>query len=237
MLVVPLPIEGNHVSLTPRRRRLLSLATAATLSLGIPAAGFSVLASPAQSADPAADCVQPFPVSEIAAGDQVDGLTVVQGTNPVGFTGEILGVVEDGIAPDVDMIMIDLDMPEFARTGGVWSGMSGSPVYAQDGRLIGAVAYGLSNGPSPIAGVTPFADMNGYLGTTPDVRTGALTGLLSASGQLPALDPDIRWSGAVYTRGVAMQKGEWGASAAAEAVARTTAAILTTSLFLTFPRP
>jgi hypothetical protein len=74
-------------------------------------------------------------------------------------------------------------------------------------------------------------------GTTPDVRTGALTGLLSASGQLPALDPDIRWSGAVYTRGVAMQKGEWGASAAAEAVARTTAAILTTSLFLTFPRP
>ena len=173
MLVVPLPIEGNHVSLTPRRRRLLSLATAATLSLGIPAAGFSVLASPAQSADPAADCVQPFPVSEIAAGDQVDGLTVVQGTNPVGFTGEILGVVEDGIAPDVDMIMIDLDMPEFARTGGVWSGMSGSPVYAQDGRLIGAVAYGLSNGPSPIAGVTPFADMNGYLGTTPDVRSRA----------------------------------------------------------------
>ncbi|MFB9311507.1 SpoIVB peptidase S55 domain-containing protein [Nocardioides plantarum] len=159
------------MSLTPRRRRLLSLAMAATLSLGLPAAGFSVLAGPAHAAGPAGDCVQPFPLSGIAAGDEVEGLTVVSGTTPTGFTGEILGVLEDGIAPDIDMIMIDLDMPEFARTGGVWSGMSGSPVYAADGRLIGAVAYGLSNGPSPIAGVTPFEDMNDHLASSTDLRT------------------------------------------------------------------
>ena len=36
--------------------------------------------------------------------------------------------------------------------------MSGSPVYAADGRLVGAVAYGLA-GSSPIAGITPAAEM------------------------------------------------------------------------------
>ncbi|MDO9457386.1 SpoIVB peptidase S55 domain-containing protein [Nocardioides sp.] len=163
--------------LTPRRRRILSLATAATLTLALPAAGASLLASPAQSADPVADCAAPVPVAEIAAGDSVDGLTVTQGTTPTGFTGEVLGVLEDGIAPDVDMIMVDVDMPEFARTGGIWQGMSGSPVYADDGRLIGAVAYGLSYGPSPIAGITPFAEMDDYLaGGTPvrgSLRLGA----------------------------------------------------------------
>ena len=45
--------------------------------------------------------------------------------------------------------------------------MSGSPVYDADGRLIGAVAYGLSWGPSPVAGVTPYADMAHYLAATP----------------------------------------------------------------------
>jgi hypothetical protein len=163
-IVMPLPLSKVAiVSLTPRRRRLLSLATAATLTIGLPAAGSALLVAPAQSADPVADCGEAFPLSEVAAGDQVDGLTVVKGTTPTGFTGEVLGVLEDGIGPDVDMIMVDLDMPEFASTGGVWQGMSGSPVYAQDGRLIGAVAYGLANGPSPIAGVTPFEEMDDYL--------------------------------------------------------------------------
>jgi hypothetical protein len=82
----------------------------------------------------------------------------------------VLGVLEDGIAPDLDMVMVELAMPEFDRTGGVWQGMSGSPVYADDGRLIGAVAYGLAWGASPIAGITPFEDMDDYLGTEPPGR-------------------------------------------------------------------
>ena len=72
-------------------------------------------------------------------------------------------MLQDGIAPDVDMVMMRLTSPEIDRVGGIWQGMSGSPVYAADGRLIGAVAYGLSWGPSPVAGVTPFADMDTYL--------------------------------------------------------------------------
>jgi hypothetical protein len=74
-------------------------------------------------------------------------------------------------------------------------------------------------------------------GNIPDKRTGALAALLSASGSLPAMDRDIPWSGTVYTRGIALQKGDWGAEAAGEAVIRTAAAILTTSLFVTATLP
>lgn len=91
------------------------------------------------------------------------GLTVEKGTVPDPFTATVLGVVENGIAPDLDLIIVDTDSPAIQRAGGIWAGMSGSPVYAQDGRLIGAVAYGLSAGPSPIAGVTPAEDMYAVL--------------------------------------------------------------------------
>jgi len=41
--------------------------------------------------------------------------------------------------------------------------MSSSPVYAADGRLVGAVAYGLTFGSSPIAGITPAEEMYNLL--------------------------------------------------------------------------
>ncbi len=164
------------------RRRRLAVA-AITLALALPTAATTLVASPARSADPVEDCVDAFPVEDIVAGDAVDGLTVVRGTTPTTFTGEVLGVLEDGIAPDVDMVMVDIAMPEMARTGGIWQGMSGSPVYAGDGRLIGAVAYGLSNGPSPIAGVTPYADMDDYL-------AGADAG--TPTGRVPLTSADAR---------------------------------------------
>ena len=130
----------------------------------------AVTAGPAQSAEPAGDCTEAFPLAEVAAGDQVTGLTVSKGTTPEGFTGEILGVIEDGIAPGLDMIMAELESPALEAAGGIWQGMSGSPVYAEDGRLIGAVAYGLSWGPSPIAGITPFEEMDNYLPDAPAAR-------------------------------------------------------------------
>ena len=43
--------------------------------------------------------------------------------------------------------------------GGISAGMSGSPVYTEDGKLIGAIAYVFSVGPSSIGGVTPAPDM------------------------------------------------------------------------------
>lgn len=65
----------------------------------------------------------------------------------------------------------------------------------------------------------------------PDARSGALGALLSASGVLPMFDKEIPWSGAVYTRGMHLLGGDWGAAAAAEAVARTAAALAATTLF------
>lgn len=158
----------------PRRsRRSAAVASVAALALGLPLLGTTVLAGPAQSADPVADCIPAYPVASLVAGQQVEGLTVVQGTTPTTFTGEVLGVLEDGIGPDLDMIMVDVDMPAVANAGGIWQGMSGSPVYVEvngEQRLLGAVAYGLATGPSPIAGITPYEDMDGYLGTPPPAR-------------------------------------------------------------------
>ena len=139
------------------------IAASLIASLGAVAAAGAVTTGPAQSVPPSGDCATAYPVADLAPGDTVDGSTVVRGITPTEFTGEVIGVLKDGIGPGKSMVMVDLDMPEFARTGGVWSGMSGSPVYADDGRLIGAVAYGLSFGASEIAGVTPYEYMDDYM--------------------------------------------------------------------------
>src|SRR5438045_1910542 len=45
---------------------------------------------------------------------------------------------------------------------GVIAGMSGSPVYL-DNKLLGAVAYAWAYGKEPIAGITPFCQMHGFV--------------------------------------------------------------------------
>jgi hypothetical protein len=152
-------------------RSLASVAAVAAAAL----AGSLLVSDPAQSALVAGDCADPFPVANLAAHDLVTGLTVSQGTAPDVFTGEVIGVLNDGIAPGLDMVMVRLSSTEIDRVG-IWAGMSGSPVYADDGSgdLIGAVAYGLAYGPSPVAGVTPFEEMDAYLATAaPTVRVPA----------------------------------------------------------------
>ncbi len=145
-------------------RSLLALAALSATAL----AGVVSAPTPAQSVV-AGDCAQPFPVADLVADQAVHGLTVSRGVTPDAFTGTVLGVLKDGINPGVDMIMMRLTNPEIDRVGGIWAGMSGSPVYAEDGRLVGAVAYGLSFGPSTVAGVTPFEAMDDYLAPAPPV--------------------------------------------------------------------
>ncbi len=124
--------------------------------------------SPANAADPVPDCKVAYPVADLVADlaaeppVTVTGLTVDTGTTPEDFTGEVIGVLHDGIAPGLPMIMARLSSPEIDRVG-IWAGMSGSPVYAENGDLIGAVAYGLAWGPSPVAGITPFEEMDRYM--------------------------------------------------------------------------
>lgn len=153
-----------------RGRTAASFAVTAALLGG----GAAATTGPAVSAVPVPadnECNAVVPDAAVAKGDPVSGLTVTgvsSGTAPVEFTGEIIGMREDGIAPGVDMIMARLDIGGLDGLGipgvdGIWAGMSGSPVYAADNRLIGAVAYGLTWGSSDVAGITPYEAMSDHL--------------------------------------------------------------------------
>lgn len=106
----------------------------------------------------ASNCPDPFPVSEVKEGMTGTGWTVSRGREPERFAVEVLGVIPDGIAPGRDMIVVEAGGAAIERAGGVWYGMSGSPIYV-GGRLLGALAQGLTAGPTTIAGVTPAEDV------------------------------------------------------------------------------
>jgi SpoIVB peptidase S55 len=133
---------------------------------------FGLIGALAPGAAQAASCLTNImPVDEVAtaasapAGLDARGLTVARGTTPESFDVKVLGVLQDGIAPGVDMIIVDTESTALDAAGGIWAGMSGSPVYADaDDRLIGAVAFGLSLGPSKIGGLAAAEDMNKVLG-------------------------------------------------------------------------
>lgn len=67
-------------------------------------------------------------------------------------------------------------------------------------------------------------------GETPLPRVAASIALLSASGTLPQFHREIPWSGDVYNRGKELERGDWGAAAASDAVTRTMAAIIANSV-------
>jgi hypothetical protein len=148
---------------TSRPRRRAALGAAAALVV----AALPLTASPARSA-PAVECPAPYPVQDLTVGTTVNGLTVSSGTTPGAFSGTVQGVLEDGIAPGVDMVLADLHSTTIDRVG-IWAGMSGSPVYTDDGELIGAVAYSLTYGLTTVAGITPASELTKLLtpaGTT-----------------------------------------------------------------------
>jgi len=146
------------------RTKIAAAGVAVALTTALSA---TALAAPSARSATDTSCPAPYPETQLTKGQSVTGLTVdgvKSATDPAPFTGTVLGVLKNGIAPGLDMIMARLTSSEIDRVGGIWQGMSGSPVYAADGRLIGAVAYGLSFGPSPVAGITPAADMEALLG-------------------------------------------------------------------------
>jgi hypothetical protein len=146
----------RNAVLGSRGRLLAGLATAALFGSGLVQAAPNALSAPDLS------CPDAYPVSDLAADQLVTGLTVTKGVTPAEFDGKIIGVLHDGIAPGIDMIMAELHSDQIDKTG-IWQGMSGSPVYSEDNRLIGAVSYGLAFGPSEVAGITPAADMQALL--------------------------------------------------------------------------
>lgn len=151
----------------------MRLAVAGALALGSMAApGLALAGEPPIPGE----CPAFKALSQVSDGATGNGWTVERGTTPKRFRFEVLGIVRDGIAPGRDMVIVEVsdaagsDM--FARIEGIWAGMSGSPVYLGD-KLLGAISYGFSAGPTLIGGVTPAIEMADLL----DYGTAAATKL------------------------------------------------------------
>lgn len=157
-----------------RASRVVALGISVVFALSASPAGASAATHAAhRAAAPAAapgNCPTVMAESAIHAGQRGTGWTVERGQTREAFKVRILGVLPDGIGPGVDMIVIKVsDKPGndmIKRAGGIWAGMSGSPVYI-GGKLVGAVSYGFTNSPSPIGGLTPAEAMVGLLGYQP----------------------------------------------------------------------
>jgi hypothetical protein len=148
------------------KRRSSRLLTAVSLTILL-IAGLLVGATASGAAPPVEpiDCPEVMTMEEIQAlpdGTPGVGFTVSKGTEPEIFDVEVVGVLEHAIGPGRHMIIIEASNAAIDAKG-IWFGMSGSPVYVDD-KLIGAVAYGLSWGPSSVAGLTPAEDMAGIPG-------------------------------------------------------------------------
>lgn len=84
------------------------------------------------------------------------GLSVFRGTEPERFDVEVLGVLP-GTGAGRSTIVVRVGGQDLEKSG-VIAGMSGSPIYL-DGRLAGALSSGWQFSTSPIAGVTPIAEL------------------------------------------------------------------------------
>ncbi|MDP9416363.1 MAG: hypothetical protein M3P48_00645 [Actinomycetota bacterium] len=151
----------------PQRRTLLLLPLVGALLGGLvnaPAPAGATEAEPAPAAPVTApiDCPGVMPVADVEAGMTARGFTVTKGQTPEPFDVEILGVMPDALAPGRDIILVEVsDLPGsevISKGGGIWAGMSGSPVYVGD-KLLGAIAFGFTASPSRIGGITPAEEM------------------------------------------------------------------------------
>jgi len=120
----------------------------------------TMAAAPAPAATPCTSPPSVFPVGQIVPGMTGTGRTVVSGTAPVDFDVEVLGVLPDGIAPGIDLILVRITGPQsfLDQTHGIAAGMSGSPVYIQ-GQLAGAISFGLQLADHTVGGMTPAQPM------------------------------------------------------------------------------
>ena len=137
-----------------------------------------------------------MPISEIRPGMVGIGRTVFSGTQVEEFRAHILGVIENVIGTQRNLILARLEGGPLATTG-VIAGMSGSPVYI-DGKLIGAVSYALGSFPKePIAGITPIAEMTDATSAMSARAPGARVKVdfpLSREGLLQAFRKALNWN-------------------------------------------
>lgn len=146
---------SNHRGVRGR----IALAVALSCSIAAITAAPAAAATPTPPLPPCAQTVSP---DQLTDGQSLIGFTVTHGTTVESFNAKVLGIMPGGIDPGRDLVIVRASGAPIAQAGGIWFGMSGSPVYTLDGKLVGAVSYGFS-ATSTIAGLTPAEDMVGGL--------------------------------------------------------------------------
>ncbi|GAB6099470.1 SpoIVB peptidase S55 domain-containing protein [Halanaerocella petrolearia] len=99
---------------------------------------------------------QIMPLDKVKPGMQGIGKTVIKGTKVRDFNVEVISILEQ--KANNPLILVKTSGEVIDKTGGIASGMSGSPVYI-DGKLIGAVGYGWQMANHKIGMVTPIKSM------------------------------------------------------------------------------
>lgn len=104
-----------------------------------------------------------LPLSEVQPGMVGEARTVIRGTEIVRFPVTVLDVLRAADAPGGIQILVRAEGPVMEETGGLASGMSGSPVYVTgtDGvpRVMGALAFASGDQANVVGGVTPIEQM------------------------------------------------------------------------------
>ncbi len=98
-----------------------------------------------------------MPLSEVEPGMKGIGKTVLRGHKIEEFNVEVISILEEK-SPNQDLILIKTGGDVIEKTGGIASGMSGSPVYINN-KLVGAVGYGWELADHRIGMVTPIESM------------------------------------------------------------------------------
>jgi len=96
-------------------------------------------------------------VDEVKSGQTGYAKTVFEGTKVEEFPIEVINIIE-GQSIDTNLILIKASGEKIDKSGGIASGMSGSPVYIND-KLVGAISYKWQNADHEYALVTPILEM------------------------------------------------------------------------------
>lgn len=160
---------------------------------------------PAAATAAATGCSKPpavYPEADVKAGLVGTGKTVLQGTKPTAFGVKVIGILNDGVAPGIDMYIVKLSGPVVAKAGGVFAGISGSPVYV-GGKLLGSVSYGLT-GDFTVGGLTPARPLVNLFSYP---RSGGSAPLASPTARRATLTPALRRAVAAVARPAAASNG------------------------------
>jgi hypothetical protein len=170
------------------------------------ACGAGVAATGSRPAAAAATgCSNPpavYPEADVKTGLHGTGKTVLQGTKPTAFGVRVIGILNGGVAPGIDMYIVKLSGPVVARAGGAFEGISGSPVYA-GGKLLGSVSYALT-GDFTVAGLTPAQPIVNLFAYP---RSGGSAALSPTTARRATLTPALRRAVAAVARPAAASNG------------------------------